>query len=380
MVNRIAVWQGMNASKVYFIDMHTELDDSLPNKFDRLIDAAGIGNIDLEKKFVAIKTHFGELGNLAFLRPNYSKVISDRVTKQGGIPFLTDCSTLYVGSRKNAVEHLYTANLNGFNTMSAGCQIIIGDGLKGDNDTEIPIDGEYFSAAKIGREIADADALITLSHFKCHELTAFGGALKNIGMGCASRRGKMELHSSDKPVLNRETCKGCEKCLKVCAHSAISMIDKKAFMDREKCVGCGRCISACAFNAISGSMNEASDILNRKIVEYAAAVLKDRPSFHTTIITDVSPFCDCHKENDVPVVPNVGMLASSDPVALDRASVDLVQAQPMTVGSRLFERSKGIKPDDIFKCIHPDTRWQSVFEHADKIGLGSSNYKLTKIK
>ena len=365
-------------SKVYYTNMHTEFQDSLLDKFERLIIAAGIENIDMERKFAAIKTHFGELGNLAFLRPNYSKVIADKISEKGGIPFLTDCSTLYPGDRKNAVEHLYTANINGFSPLSAGCQIIIGDGLKGTDDTELPVKGDHVETAKIGRAICDADILISLNHFKCHELTGFGGALKNIGMGCASKRGKMELHTSGKPSVDEEKCRGCKKCLEACAHSAIT-ITKKASIDHAFCVGCGRCIGMCPFNAIEAEMDEALDIICYKIVEYAAAVLAGRPNFHVSVIADVSPFCDCHRENDLPIIPNVGMLASFDPVALDKACVDLAQKQPMIAGSRLYVNSKGIKPDDIFKCTHPGTEWQATFRHAERMGLGSSEYELIEI-
>ncbi|MCL2032180.1 MAG: DUF362 domain-containing protein [Methanomassiliicoccaceae archaeon] len=365
-------------SKVYYTNMHTELQDSLLDKFERLIDAAGIGSIDADRKFVAIKTHFGELGNLAFLRPNYSKVIADRISKMGGIPFLTDCSTLYPGKRKNAVEHLNTANINGFNTISAGCQIIIGDGLKGTDDIEMPIAGDYVKTAKIGRVAYDADVIISLNHFKCHELTGFGGAVKNIGMGCASKRGKMELHSSGKPQVSEKRCRACRKCLEACAHSAIT-VKEKASIDHSLCVGCGKCIGMCPFDVISVEMDEANEIVCFKIVEYAAALLADKPNFHVSVIADVSPFCDCHKENDVPIIPNVGMLASFDPVALDKACVDLAQEQPMIAGSRLHANSNGIKPDDIFKCTHPSTRWQATFEHAEKMKMGSSRYELIKI-
>jgi uncharacterized Fe-S center protein len=305
-------------------------------------------------------------------------VIADKVSNKGGIPFLTDCSTLYVGKRKNAVEHLETAGLNGFSSVSTGCQIIMGDGLKGTNDIEIPFSGHHIKTAKIGREIHDADILISLNHFKCHELTAFGGALKNIGMGCASRRGKMELHTSGKPNISESKCRGCSKCIEVCAHSAIT-IAGKASIDHKKCVGCGRCIGACPFDAVSSNMDEDVDVICYKIVEYAAAVMAGKPGFHVSVIADVSPFCDCHKENDIPLRPNVGMLASFDPVALDKACVDLAQRQPMNAGSRLHINSGGVKPDDIFKCVHPITRWQATFEHAERIGFGSSKYELTEI-
>ena len=231
----------MEKSTVYFTDFRCPVGTSQLAKLKKLCVAAGIKDIDMDGKFVAIKMHFGELGNLAFLRPNYAKVIADLCKEQGGMPFLTDCNTLYPGSRKNALEHLDCANLNGFNTTTTGCQIIIGDGLRGTDEVEVPVvNGEYCKTALIGHAIMDADIFISLSHFKGHELTGFGGALKNIGMGCGSRAGKMEMHSSGKPNVHEDTCVGCSLCAKNCAHNAITITDKKAFIDHNICTGCGR--------------------------------------------------------------------------------------------------------------------------------------------
>lgn len=370
----------MAASKVYFTDMRCKFGDSLLMKTERVSRAAGICDLDLDHKFVAIKIHFGEYGNLSFLRPNYAKVVADIVRENGGMPFLTDCNTLYVGTRKNALEHMDTANLNGFSPATTGCQIIIADGLKGYDETEVPIDGEYVKEAKIGRAIADSDVIISLSHFKCHEQAGYGGALKNLAMGCASRRGKLEMHAAGKPFVDQEKCRGCRKCMEFCAVSAISIDDRKADIDEETCVGCGRCISVCPFDAVQPIYDESPDVLNAKIVEYAMASVKGKQHFHIAVICDVSPFCDCHGENDMPVVPNVGILASFDPVALDRACIDLVQKQQMVPGSVLWNNCDGRKPSDIFKCVQPSTRWQSTFEHAEKLGFGSTEYELVEVR
>ena len=221
-------------SEVYFTDLETGYSGSRLDKLDKLIRKAGLDKIDMERKFVAIKLHMGELGNLSFLRHNYAKVIVDYVKERGGIPFLTDCNTLYVGKRKNAVEHLETAHLNGFSVYSVGCPIIIGDGLKGDDDVEIPIDGEFVKTAKIGRAIVDADIIITLNHFKCHELAGIGGAIKNLSMGCASRRGKMEQHCHSKPSVKEKKCRGRRVCISACGSDAISFSDGKAKIDADK--------------------------------------------------------------------------------------------------------------------------------------------------
>mgnify|MGYP000968056305 FL=1 len=195
----------MERSKVYFTDFHTiAFGDSLPTKLKKLIKKAGISELDMDGKFVAIKMHFGELGNISYLRPNYAKAVADVVKEFGGKPFLTDCNTMYPGSRKNALEHLECAWENGFTPLSVGCPVIIGDGLKGTDDIEVPVKGgEYVKAAKIGRAVMDADIFISLTHFKGHEATGFGGTVKNIGMGCGSRAGKMEQHKSGKPAIHK---------------------------------------------------------------------------------------------------------------------------------------------------------------------------------
>ena len=320
----------MEKSKVYFTDFRTVFDVSLTVKLQKLIRMAGIGSIDMDRKFVAIKMHFGELGNLAFLRPNYAKAVADVVKEQGGLPFLTDCNTLYPGSRKNALEHLDCANINGFNTVTTGCQIIIADGLRGTDDVIVPVpNGEYCKEAYVGRAVMDADIVISLNHFKGHEEAGFGGAIKNIGMGCGSRAGKMQQHNDGKPHVIEELCRGCRRCARECGSDAISYDGGKAFIDPDQCKGCGRCIGACAFDAIENDNADAPQMLGRKMAEYTAAILNGRPNFHISLIMDVSPYCDCHGENDAPIIPDIGMLASFDPVALDQACVDLcAKAEP----------------------------------------------------
>ena len=266
----------MEKSKVYFTNMKASFNENLPQKLKRLIRTAGIEEIDFKDKYAAIKMHFGEPGNLAFLRPNYAAVIVDMVKELGGKPFLTDCNTLYVGGRKNALDHLDSAYQNGFSPFSTGCHVLIADGLKGTDEVLVPVDGEYVKEAKIGRAVMDADVFITLNHFKGHEATGFGGALKNIGMGCGSRAGKMEMHSAGKPYVEQEECVGCGNCIRICAHDAPSITDGKASINHDKCVGCGRCIGVCPKDAVCPAGDESNDILNKKIAEYSLAVVKDR--------------------------------------------------------------------------------------------------------
>ncbi|MCC8152319.1 MAG: DUF362 domain-containing protein [Lachnospiraceae bacterium] len=381
----------MDRSKVYFTSFQATFRENLLQKLDRLIRTAGIGDIDFQDRYAAIKIHFGEYGNLAFLRPNYAKVVADAVKELGGKPFLTDCNTLYVGSRKNALDHMDTAYLNGFTPYTTGCHVIIADGLKGTDEALVPINGTYVKEAKVGRALMDADVLISLTHFKGHEATGFGGTLKNIGMGGGSRAGKMEMHSAGKPHVHKKRCVGCAMCTRVCAHSAITLEEHKAQIDHDKCVGCGRCIGVCPRDAVLPASDESNDILNCKIAEYTWAICKDRPCFHISLICDVSSNCDCHSENDRPIIPNVGMLASFDPVALDMACVDLCNQQPVLPNSVLAEQMQAAgqeEPEqagehchehDHFYYNHPDTNWRSCIDHAVKIGLGTDQYELIKI-
>ena len=379
-------------AKVYFTNLRTHARESQLDKLKRLIRHAGIEQIDFENKFVAIKIHFGELGNLSFLRPNYARAVADVVKELGGKPFLTDCNTLYVGSRKNALEHIDTAYQNGFTPYATGCQIIIADGLKGTDEALVPVEGgEYVHEAKIGQALMDADIVISLTHFKGHEQAGFGGAMKNLGMGGGSRAGKMEQHAAGKPNVATEHCVGCHACEKICAHDAVSFNDTRerelasgatrtvhvATIDHDRCVGCGRCIAACNQDCIKPGYDAAADVLNCKIAEYAKAVVDGRPSFHIALALDVSPSCDCEAFNDVAMVPNVGMFASFDPVALDTACADKINAQPANPNSVIAHAHD--HPHDHFAAAHPDTDWRAAVEHGEAIGLGTTHYELIEV-
>ncbi len=370
----------MSSSKVYFTNLRVPVGMSLLEKMKKLIYKAGIEEIDFNQKMTAIKIHFGEPGNLTFLRPNYAKVMADVVKELNGLPFLTDCNTLYVGRRKNALEHIESAYENGFTPFSTGCQVIIADGLKGTDDVEVKVEGaEYIESAKIGRAIMDADIVISLNHFKGHECTGFGGAIKNLGMGCGSRRGKMEQHNSGKPDVDAELCVGCQQCAKMCAQSAISFSNKKATIDHTKCVGCGRCLAACPFDAIYNGNASANGDLNRKMAEYAKGVVDGRPQFHISLVIDISPYCDCHGENDMAILPDVGIFASFDPVALDQACVDACLKLEPIPGSSLYDQMHAhdfCDTHDHFCNSQPDSEWESCLIHAEKIGLGTRQYEL----
>ncbi|MEG1559626.1 MAG: DUF362 domain-containing protein [Clostridia bacterium] len=368
----------MEKSKVYFTDMRTGLNESLLQKLKRLMKTAGFSSMDFLEKFTAIKLHFGEPGNMAYLRPGYAKVVADYVKELGGKPFLTDCNTLYVGRRKDALLHLDAANENGFLPATTGCQVIIADGLKGTDDASVEIDGDFVKSARIGRAIYDADVFISLTHFKGHENTGIGGAIKNIGMGCGSRAGKMEMHNAGKPFVNSKLCKKCGFCISRCQFNALSLTENGAWIDEDKCVGCGRCIGNCRFDAIKTKWDEADDILNCKMAEYTKAVISGKSSFHISLIVDVSPSCDCASVNDAAIVPNIGMLASFDPVALDTACADLVNKAEAEKNTALSD--KGIVNGDKFTHLHPNSNWRVMVEHGQKIGIGNMDYELVIMK
>ena len=374
----------MASSQVFFTNLRTTPTSNLLDKMERLVRRAGIAGIDFENRFAAIKIYFGEPGNMAYLRPQYAARMAGLLRSLGAKPFLTDANTLYSGRRANAVDHLQSAMENGYNPISAQCQVIIADGLKGIDYREIEIDGEYCKAPKIGAAVADADIVISMTHFKGHEQTGFGGTLKNLGMGCASVGGKLELHCAAQPVVKTENCRGCNICVKHCAHDAIHLNpERKAEIDYSKCVGCGQCIALCQYDSASMGANDTSERLNYKIAEYTKAVLKDKPNFHVSFIMNVSPECDCWNHNDAAVVPDLGIAASFDPVALDKACADLViHAPALQTINRLTESRphEHFEDTDKFHLMHPDTDWLAGLTHAEKIGIGNMQYELIEVR
>lgn len=376
----------MEKARVYFTDFRTPYGgDTMPGKLKKLIRKAGIDQLNLDGQFVAIKIHFGELGNVSYLRPNYARAVVDVVKELGGKPFLTDCNTLYPGSRKNALEHLYCAWENSFTPLTVGCPILIGDGLKGTDDIEVPVrGGEYVKNAKIGRAVMDADVIISMTHFKGHEATGFGGALKNLGMGCGSRAGKKEQHNNGKAYVQQEICRGCRRCMRECANNGLvfDLETRKMHVDKEHCVGCGRCVGACNFDAIDFEDPNSNQMLNYRIAEYAKAVVDGRPQFHISLVMDISPNCDCHGENDAPILPDVGMFASFDPLALDQACVDACMKCEPLPNSQLGEHMRDphfVDHHDHFTNSTPESEWQSCLSHAEKIGLGTRDYELIRL-
>ncbi len=366
-------------SKVYFINFRASAKENILEKIGRLVDTAGISEIVKDRDLTAIKIHFGEYGNTAFIRPVFVRKIIECIKDIGGRPFLTDTNTLYSGSRGDTYNHLVTAFKNGFTYTTVSAPIVIADGLRGGSETPVTIKKNRFKKVYIGSEIYNADSLISVAHFKGHELSGFAGTLKNLGMGCASRKGKMAQHAGLGPRITKKKCIGCGECVYHCSQNALSMVDEKAKIDLKKCIGCGECILICVNDAINVRWKRAVPVFLENMIEYTLGVLHNKKgkSLFINFITDVSPGCDCHSTNDAPIVRDIGILASKDPVAVDRASVDLVNKEQALPETRLRKnRNPG---EDKFKGIYPKVNWESQFEYAEKLGIGNIAYKMIRI-
>ncbi|MDR0685850.1 MAG: DUF362 domain-containing protein [Dysgonamonadaceae bacterium] len=368
-------------AKVYFTDMRTRPGRNLLDKLSALIVKAGVENIDLKDKFVALKIHFGEPGNLSYIRPNYAARIAQHLIQHRAKPFLTDAGTLYLGRRSNAIDHINAAFENGFNPLSVPCPVIIADGIKAIDYVEIPINQKYCQTAKIAAAIAQSDVIVSLNHFKGHEQTGLGGAIKNLGMGSASVAGKLELHSSSKPVIKPQDCVACGQCVKHCASNAVLIgQNNKAEINYNRCVGCGQCVAVCQYEAAQPVWDDSVDVLCYKIAEYALAVTMNKPHFHINFIMDVSPNCDCWNCNDAAIVPNIGMAASFDPVAIDNFSAQMVNQHAANPHTALkTQRPNELQNVDKFQLLHPNTNWKAGLEYAEQIGLGKVDYDVITV-
>jgi uncharacterized protein len=375
-------------SNVFFSDLKVEAKKTLFDKLDILLDRTDLKGKIKEKDLVAIKLHFGEKGNTAYVRPIFLRKVVDRVKEYKGKPFLTDTNTLYIGTRSEAVSHLTTAYQHGFTESAVNAPVLIADGLRGNSAVKVKIDKPIFKTVSIAHAIHMADALIGVTHFKGHELSGFGGTLKNLGMGCASREGKLSQHSNISPKVKEKACKGCESCLPWCPSEAISMISPEvegkskhpvALIDSKKCIGCGECILTCPAGAIQIQWNESIPLFQKKMVECAYGVIhkKKGKALYLNFLTQISPACDCYGFSDTPIVNDIGMLASEDPVAIDQASVDLVNGEEGNRSSKLTKNWEAGR--DKFRAIYPEVDWNIQLAYAEEIGLGTREYELIKI-
>lgn len=380
------------ASQVYHIDLRAGHNRSILDKIGQLAEAAGVEKIVKDRGLTAVKLHFGERGNTAFIRPLLVRPVVDAIKKAGGKPFITDANTLYVGTRGNAPDHLTTAILNGFDYSVAGAPLVIADGIDGRDEVAVPLDLKWFKEAYIASAIARADSLISMAHFKLHEASGFGGAIKNVGMGGGSRRGKMAQHSEVAPEVISKKCIGCGVCMDQCAQGALSLVDrpegakrpndkavKLAMIDQSLCVGCARCIHICRQGALGINWEKDLPRFMERMVEYTVAALKgkEKSSLFMNFLTQISPACDCYPFADAPIVPDIGILASTDPVAIDQASIDLVNAQAPLASSCI--KDAPYADTDKVKAVYPHIDWRHQMAYAEKLGLGTTAYELIKL-
>ncbi|MEW5693158.1 MAG: DUF362 domain-containing protein [Candidatus Hydrogenedentota bacterium] len=374
-------FRGDDMSKVYFINMRANMKKTSLKRLRELVLKSNFDEILEKNDITAVKVHFGEKGNVAYLRPIYVREIIDMIKEKGARPFLTDVNTIYKGSRSDAIVHLQTAIENGFNYASMNVPIIIADGLKGEAKIDKHFNNlKHYKVIEIPEAIYYADSLIVLSHFKLHEVTGFGGALKNVGMGLATKRGKLSMHSTVAPYVKDKKCIGCKLCIKWCPMNAIEFINGRSTINSEKCIGCGQCLGTCPEAAISLKWDASSSVLQERMMEQCYAMLQNKKAkvLFVNFCIDIVPECDCYGYSDAKILPDLGIFASTDPVAIDKACVDMVlKSIPLEkTETVLKERAKN---SDVFRWVYPEIDYNVQFEYACKLGLGSLKYELIKL-
>ncbi len=366
-------------SKVYFTNLRAKNpSENKVNKIRKLFEKADFSSLIKENDLTAVKLHFGEKGNDGYINPVFARQVVDKIKECKGKPFLTDTNTLYKGSRANSVDHLITAIEHGFDYSVVGAPLIIADGLKSKAMKDVEINRKHFKTVKIAQDILNADSMIVLSHFKGHELAGFGGAVKNLAMGCAPAVGKMQQHSM-RPKVDKKFCIGCGTCVDNCPVDAIKMLETRATINKDVCIGCGECMQVCPVNAIVVNWEtEIVDFMER-MTEYAygSVVGKENKVGYINFVINVTPYCDCVPWSDAPIVPDVGFLASKDPVALDRACLDLVNQQIGFADSSLKHNHD--KNCDKFKGLKENSKGEIQLNYGEEIGLGNNDYELIEI-
>ncbi len=366
-------------SPVYFASLRASSEhESTTAKVQRLFDRAGFADLITAHDKTAVKLHFGETGNDGFISPVFVRQVVEKVKSCGALPFLTDTNTLYLGGRSNAVEHIQTAILHGFDYAVAGAPLIIADGLNGRNIHKVTINKKHFSEVSIAGDIAAADSMIVLSHFKGHIAAGFGGALKNLAMGCAPPEGKRAQHNA-RPFTIADNCTGCASCMKVCPKDAIRVVAKKSVIDQELCIGCFECLHACPEHAIDIDWETEIPQFMERMAEYAYGAVKEKEGKvgYMNFLIRITPDCDCFPFSDAPIVPDIGILASTDPVAIDAAGFDLVNQQQGYADSLLTSHHQ--PGGDKFRGVHAQTDGYRQIRYAEEIGMGTRNYELVRI-
>lgn len=365
-------------SKVYFTDFRSKSNhDNKVNKVKNLFDAANFENFIDEDDLMAVKLHFGEEGNDSYINPVLVRQVVDKIIAEGAKPFLTDTNTLYYGSRHNSQDHLKTAILHGFDYSVVGAPLIIADGLRGENWVNVQINQKHFQNVKIAGDILNSDGMVVLSHFKGHEMAGFGGAIKNLAMGCASAAGKIEQHSCSKPVVF-EGCNSCGRCSDSCPVSAIEISEAGASINYDKCIACNNCLGACPDELIRLNWSTMEEFIER-MTEYALGAVKNKTerTGYMNFLMNITPECDCLPYSDSPIVPDIGIMVSNDPVALDAACYDMVNKQYGLENSMLKHNHQN--GEDKFKGLWKNVDGRKQLQYGQEIGLGSLKYDLIDI-
>ena len=367
------------ASKVWFSSSRSGPKINGLRKLQRLFNRAGFDKLFAEGDRAAVKVHWGEPGNTTYVALPFVRTLVDLVKKGGARPFVTDTNALYAGMRHDAIASLQAAAFNGFTMETVGAPLVVADGLCGTDSVLVKVAGQYVKEAKIAGAIHHAKAMIVVSHFKGHMLFSYGGALKNIGMGCATSAGKQTLHSDVKPKVDRGQCTGDSICVRHCPERCIALdAEHKAVIDQTRCIGCGECVVVCPSRAIPVNWRTSGERIQGKTAEYALAAVSGMPGKvgYVNFLTDITPDCDCCDWSDTPLVQDIGYLFSADPVAIDQASIDLFNAAPVAHDAAL---SAHAKDGDKLKALHPEIDYTLILSHAEEIGLGSRKYELVKV-
>ena len=345
---------------------HQKESGEIASHVSRLFQAAGFHDCIIEKDMVGIKLHVGEKGNSTHIRPEWVKPVIEGIRSKNALPFITDTCVLYKSQRDNAVKHLILAAEHGFDMAGLNVPMIIADGLNGSDEKCVPIKGTHQREVSVASTAVDANSLIFLSHITGHVAVGFGGTIKNMGMGFASKKGKLRQHAAMKPEIDERTCTGCGMCIKWCPADAIAMKGDVACIDSDQCIGCGECMAVCRFNAVTHDWNKDSRLLQEIMAEHALGVVtgKEGRVGYFNFLVNVTKDCDCWDVEQKALFPDIGVIAGTDPVALDTAALDLIEKR---TGKSLREWG------------YPDIDLRIQIRHAEAVGMGTTNYELTEI-